>query len=178
MSPFASLKNAKSIRDVFTEKTEKYKAALTLAEDVLRVSAALSPKEREVIATYTSHLNQCTFCYESHFAFACSLGASSSELKEVIAGNHANHRLAKVFAYVRKLTLQPSTLTQADFDHVIASGVSEDELKDAIAVCAAFNFFNRIVTGHFIKPDPDGYERSATMINQFGYDGRRAPGDR
>jgi uncharacterized peroxidase-related enzyme len=173
MSHFKSLKNAKSIRDVFNETPEKYKAALTLAEDVLRNAAALSPQDREVIATYTSHLNQCQFCYESHFAFACSLGALPDEIKKIVAGNHTTHRLQSLFLYVCKLTLTSAALTQGDYDRVIASGLSEDELKDAIAVCAAFNFFNRIVFGHFIKPDPAGYQQSTDTINQFGYDGRR-----
>ena len=173
MSHFTSLKNAKGVRDVFAEKPEKYKAALTLAEDILRSPAALSPLDREIIAAYTSHLNNCLFCFESHFVFACSIGALPDDLQKVISGKHTEHRLTKVYDYVRKLTLAPASLTKDDFDRVILSGVTEDELKDAIAVCAAFNFFNRIVSGHFIGPDADGYAGAADMINRFGYDRRR-----
>ena len=41
-----------------------------LANAVLVGDASLTRAEREMIATYTSHGNECTFCWNSHAAAA------------------------------------------------------------------------------------------------------------
>ena len=74
-------------------------------------------------------------------------------------------RLTKVYNYVRVLTYNPAEISKELFDAVIESGVSEEELKEAIAVCAAFNYFNRIVEGHGIKHDIDGYVEDGRRMN-------------
>ena len=173
MSYFTSLKKAKSIVDVFMEQPKKYMPSLTLAEEVLREPSALSPQDRELIAAFTSHLNGCKFCYGSHRVFAISIGVEETDIDRLILESYTGHRLQPILDYVRKLTLAPSSLTKEDFDAVIASGLSEEELKDAIAVCAAFNYFNRIVEGHFIAENSDTWEASASMITEHGYDRRR-----
>ena len=173
MSYFSSLSEAKGIVDVFKENPQKYMASLTLAEEFLRQPSTLSPKDREIIATFTSHLNGCKYCFGSHKVFSISLGASEDEINKVISENYSDHRLALVFDYVKKLTVSPSSLTKKDFDAVLESGVLEEELKDAVAVCAIFNYFNRIVEGHFISENSETWELAAKMINASGYDKRR-----
>lgn len=173
VSPFTTLKNIKSIIDIFSENPKKYMPSLVLAEEVLREPGALSAAEREIIAAYTSYLNGCSFCYDSHAEFARSLGVSDAELTSIIREEYSLHRLEQVFKYVKKLTLKPNSIQISDFNDVVSSGVSEDELKDAIAVCAAFNYYNRIVEGHFLETNPEGFKQDAEMINKFGYDRRR-----
>jgi uncharacterized peroxidase-related enzyme len=173
---FKSLQNAQGIVDVFQERADKYMTSLTLAEQLLREPSHLSSAERELIATFTSNLNKCNYCADSHTAFAESLGVDSKEIQDVVSQNYEGHRLSYVFDYVKKLTLSPSSLTSEDFNLVISSGVTEEELKDAIAVCAAFNYFNRIVEGHFIETHPEGstgFAEVAKMITKYGYDRRR-----
>ena len=173
---FSSLKNAKSIVDIFDENPKKYMPSLTLAEEVLREPSHLSSAERELIAAFTSRLNKCDYCADSHIAFANEQGVAIEEIENVLRGEYREHRLRFVFDYVRKLTLDPTSLTDGDFRSVLDSGITEDELKDAIAVCAAFNYFNRIVEGHFLPTDPNGvrgFEQVAQMITKYGYDRRR-----
>ena len=173
MSHFSSLKQANSIIDIFMENPKKYMASLTLAEEFLREPSALSSKDREIIASYTSHLNKCKYCFGSHKIFSLSLGATEDEITSIISENYQEHRLAKVLDYVKKLTLLPSSLTEEDFSAVLVSGVSEEELKDAIAVCAAFNYFNRIVEGHFLSENLETWNTASEMITTHGYDRRR-----
>ena len=172
---FTSLKNAQGIVDIFQENPNKYMPSLTLAQQILREPANLSSAERELIAAFTSSLNKCNYCADSHTAFAESLGVDSKELQNVLNQNYKEHRLSAVFDYVKKLTLNPSSLTPTDFNSVIDSGITEEELKDAIAVCAAFNYFNRIVEGHFLPTHPEGakgFAQVAEMITKPGYDRR------
>ena len=159
------------IGTVFRQRPTKYLMLLTHAQEILREPGHLSPADREVIAAYTSSLNGCDYCRGSHTAFAESLGASDADLEVVATGDVDAHRLAPLFAYVRKLTLAPSTISNDDKTAVHAAGFSEDQLKDAIAVCAAFNLFNRIVEGHGIAPHDD-YSADVAMINTHGFDRR------
>ena len=158
---FSSLNETSGIVDIFMSNPKKFGPALALAQEVLREDSALSSKDREIIAAFTSSLNKCRYCTTSHEAFADSLGATEQD----------KERLIPLFAYVEKLTLAPSTLTKDDFNNVIVAGFTEQELTDAITVCAAFNFYNRIVEGHGIQPQND-YSADIEMINNFGYDQR------
>lgn len=172
MTRFQSLKETSGIVDVFMERQDKYKYALTLAQDLLRENSYLSPIDRELIAAYTSFLNSCEYCFLSHKKFAESLGATESDWVIFTFDQEINHRLSSILKYVRTLTLSPSLITNEDKDLVIEAGFTEDELKDAIGVCAIFNFYNRIVEGHGIIPNDETFENSATMINNHGYDRR------
>lgn len=159
------------IGTVFRERPVKYMMLLAHAQEILREPSHLSAADREVIAAYTSKLNGCRYCCGSHSAFAASLGASEADLTMVDSGDIEHHRLAALLAYVKKLTLAPSTVSNADKEAVHTAGFSEDELKDAIAVCAAFNLYNRIVEGHGIAPHDD-YSADVAMINARGFDRR------
>lgn len=174
MTYFESLKDAKGITDVFMERKDKYLPALVLAQEFLREESYLLAKDRELIAAYTSKLNGCKYCCSSHVTFAVSCGITEDEITLVVTNeNVSEHPLGPILAYVRKLTLDPSSLTQEDADAVLNDGFTENELKDAIAVCALFNFYNRIVEGHGIEQGTaEDHKDSADIINEIGYDGR------
>ncbi len=159
------------IGTVFRERPTKYMMLLAHAQEILREPSHLSAADREVIAAYTSKLNGCDYCRGSHTAFAESLGASEADLEMVTSGATDGHRLAALLAYVKKLTQAPASISNNDKLAVHAAGFSEDELKDAIAVCAAFNLYNRIVEGHGIAPHDD-YSADVAMINTRGFDRR------
>ena len=154
---------------VFQERPQKYMMLLALAQEVLREQSHLSPVQREVIAAYTSRLNGCEYCCGSHTAFAESLGATEEDVKVINGGDTDGHPLAALLAYVKKLTMAPYSISEDDKQAVHSAGFSEDELKDAIAVCAAFNLFNRIVEGHGVVPH-NSYDEDVKMINTKGYD--------
>jgi len=163
--------NPLGIVAVFQERQGKYMPLLTVAQELLREDSHLSAAERETIAAYTSKLNGCEYCRTSHIALAESVGASDSDIETVNSGDIDSHPLASILNYVKKLTLTPSSISEEDKQAVYASGFSEDQLKDAIAVCAAFNLFNRIVEGHGVAPK-DNYDDEVAMIKAHGYDRR------
>ena len=157
------------IVSVFQERPQKYMMLLSLAQKLLREESYLSSLHREIIAAYTSKLNGCEYCCGSHTSFAISLGASDEDVLVINGGPIENHLLASLLFYVKKLTLTPNDISENDKQLVHAAGFSEEQLKDAIAVCAAFNFFNRIVEGHGIVPKIN-YDKDAQTINKYGYD--------
>ena len=70
------------------------------------------------------------------------------------------------------MTIAPSSLNSTHVEAVLNAGFSEDQLKEAIVVCAAFNMFNRIVEGHGVEENSNTWMPSVEMINKFGYDQR------
>lgn len=156
---------------VFQDRPNKYMMLLSFAQEILREESYLSSREREIIAAYTSRLNGCEYCCGSHTAFSLSLGATEDDLSMIATGDIENHPLSSILKYVNKLTLNPSSISDKDKQLVHDQGFSEEQLKDAIAVCAAFNLYNRIVEGHGIAPR-DSYEQDVEMINLHGYDRR------
>ncbi|MFM9082975.1 MAG: carboxymuconolactone decarboxylase family protein [Actinomycetota bacterium] len=157
---------------IIRDRAGKYSMLMTFAQEILREDSHLPAADRELIAAFTSTLNGCRYCHCSHAAFAGSLGASADDLETAESGDPTGHRLEPLLAYVKKLTLAPSEIAESDRRAVIAAGFTDDELKDAIAVCAAFNLFNRLVEGHGIAPR-DNYDSDVAMINAHGYDRRR-----
>jgi len=165
-------KNA-SIMHVFMEKSQRYSPALQLAQNILREEGSLPKSDREIIAMHTSSLNGCKFCTGSHKVFAQSLGAEELDLDNILNKNYAGHKLETILNFVTKLTLNPSSIERKDYEDILNAGFSNEDIKDAVAVCAAFNFFNRIVEGHGIVNDNvDEWQSSASMINIYGYDQR------
>jgi hypothetical protein len=75
-----------------------------------------------------------------------------------------------VLRYVKKLTLTPSRMTRADADAVFAAGWDERALGDAVAICALFNFYNRIVEGHGVRGSEAIWSRATKMIRETGYE--------
>src|SRR5271156_4993744 len=71
--PHVSLGNdAFGIRSLFEYRPETAQPLSELAEVLLRGPSALSRGERELIASYVSWLNDCSYCTASHAAFAAA----------------------------------------------------------------------------------------------------------
>lgn len=170
---FSFLNNSSGIVDVFMNRPDKYGAALSMAQEILREDSFLTPVEREIIAAYTSKLNNCLYCFGSHSEFAKSLGADEDTINKILVEeNYSSHYLNTILLYVKKLTLNPSSISSEDMEKVISSGFSEEQLKDAIAVCSIFNFYNRIVEGHGILENKESWKNAVVMVNNHGYDRR------
>ena len=103
-----------------------------------------------LIITYTSGLNQCDFCYNTHKAVSEQLGIDEKvfdQLKTDIDSAQIDEKLKPVLRYVKKLTLTPDRITQADAQEIFAAGWDEDVFLDVIFLCAVVNCMNRFVSG-------------------------------
>ena len=121
-----------------------------LLEDIKSNSSPLDRSMRELIITYTSGLNQCDFCYNTHKAVSEQLGIDEKvfdQLKTDIDSAQVDERLKPVLRYVKKLTLTPDRITQADAKQIFAAGWDEDVFLDVIFLCAVVNCMNRFVSG-------------------------------
>ena len=121
-----------------------------LLEDIKSSCSPLNRSMRELIITYTSGLNQCDFCYNTHKAVSEQLGIDEKvfdQLKADIDSAQVDERLKPVLRYVKKLTLTPDRITQADAQQIFDVGWDENVFLDVIFLCAVVNCMNRFVSG-------------------------------
>lgn len=160
--------------DVFRAYPDTAGPLLDYHEVLLRGPSPLSVAERELIAAYVSGLNSCHYCHGVHAATAAAFDVSEDTMTALLADVETApvaEQVKPLLHHVRKLTLTPSRMTDADAQAVFAAGWSEKALHDAVSVCALFNFMNRLVEGLGIQATPDYFEVSARRLAERGYAG-------
>jgi uncharacterized peroxidase-related enzyme len=143
-------------------------------EALLRGKSPFTIAEREMMAAYVSGINACQYCHGAHTAAAREFGVPTeliAELLKDVDSAGVDPKLVPVLKYIRKLTLTPTRMTQADADAVYAAGWSERALYDAVQICCLYNFMNRFVEGLGLTPIPDQFAMEGRMIKEGSYKG-------
>jgi uncharacterized peroxidase-related enzyme len=156
MSRFPSLPPQPVLGDVFQRFPAGAAALLQYHDAILRGASPLTVGQRELIAAYVSGLNACAYCHGAHQVIAEVHGVDPAVLEGLVddpARSGVEARLLPILVYVRKLTLTPSRMVDADAAAVFDAGWSEESLFHAISVCALFCFMNRIVEGFGVQTD-------------------------
>jgi uncharacterized peroxidase-related enzyme len=170
MTYFPSLNDDAKLEDLFRRFPRGVAPLIALHDQILRdESSELSLAERELIAAFVSGLNACSFCFGAHKLMARAFGVEETLIDDLVADeNTANvdPKMRPLFAFLRKSTLEPAKIVQADTDAVLAAGWSEEALQDANMICALFNFMNRILDGAGIAPKPIFANPSETDLKE------------
>jgi uncharacterized peroxidase-related enzyme len=169
---FPSLPENATTKQIFTAHPEIYSHWVRVSEAILRGPSPLTPAQRELIGAYVSSLNSCQYCYGGHRAAAELFGIAPETIDSLIqdvATAPIDSRLRPIFAFVKKLTLTSTRMTQADADAVFAAGWNEAALHSAIAVCCLFNFMNRLVEVHGIAVDQASFTERGRKHVEMGY---------
>ena len=156
MSRFPSLPEQPVLGDVFRRFPAGATALLQYHDAVLRGPSPLTVGQRELIAAYVSGLNACAYCHGAHQVIAEVHGVDPAILDRLVNDperSGVEQQLLPILAYVRKLTLTPSRMLDADAVAVYDAGWDEEALFHAISVCALFSFMNRIVAGFGVQTD-------------------------
>ena len=66
-------------------------------------------------------------------------------------------RERRLFDYLERLTMAPSTLRAEDAALLTSAGWTDAEVFDAVTVCALFAFFNRWIDGTGVEDTPPGF---------------------
>ncbi len=172
MAKFPSLPDRAKVMDVVARFPDRGPMLLQMADNFLRGPSELSVAERETIFAYGSAINDCTYCHTSHKYTAAEFGVDEALWGAILADLDTapiDDRLRAILAYVRKLTLAPATMTEADVHAVFAAGVSEEALFDAICVCAFNNLMNRVVDATGLVGTDDEHRESGRRLSTIGY---------
>jgi uncharacterized peroxidase-related enzyme len=146
-----------------------------LANVLLVQPNSLSRGDRELIAAYVSGLNQCSFCLDSHSAFAAAQLPGGQELVADVRRDPESAPISgKMKALLRiaaAVQLDGRRVTTALVEQARAVGATDAEIHDAVLIAAAFCMFNRYVDGlgTMAGPDGSGYAAMAQHIVAAGY---------
>lgn len=173
MPYFKSFAEDSGPAEVFAAYPEIYGHWTKMGQALMNGPSPLTPGEREMIQAYVAGLNDCKFSYLGHCAAAEEWGIESGLIDKLVADLSTapiDDKFKPLLAFVRKLTLTPSAMSQADADAVFAAGWDEKALHDAIAVTARMNFMNRLVEGFgFVQTDPARARENAARRRKHGY---------
>ena len=158
---------------VFTTYPELYGPWSEMSQALMNGASPLSPGERELIFAFAAGTADCAFVYTAHAAVAYAWGIEEGLIDQLLDDLDAapvEPRLKPLLAFVRKLTLTPGDMTQADADAVFDAGWDEKALHDAIAITARMCFMQRLVEGHgFIPMSKETARKHAAKRVELGY---------
>ena len=143
---------------------------MALYKNVLHNSNNKLPKwYLEAIGVYVSHLNQCDYCFNHHFAgFARLLNNEnqSNNFRECVLNNNLKNYFDAKFMegclYAYKLTLTFNEITESDIINLRKVGFSDGEILEINQVISYFNYVNRCLNGLGVTTENDvvGYYES------------------
>jgi len=155
----------------FDPEAAHHLAALSHA--LMHKPSPISAGLRELIAAYTSSLNKCEFCMKAHAAVASQILGDEPLVWSAIHDLEASALPEKekaLLRFVRKVTLDPSSITAADTQHLNQAGWDDGAIFYAISASALFNFYNRWISASGVHPVSDeAFKRLASRMAAKGY---------
>lgn len=173
--PHISLnKDLYGITSLLDYRTEAAAPICELTQVLLRGASTLSESERELIATYVSYLNDCSFCSQAHAAAACMLpGGDAKQITAMRANEEieVSDKMKSLLSIAAKVAAGGRNVLQQDIDAAKANGATDIEIHDTVLIAALFCFYNSYVDGlaTATPPDPSFYQALATRITGRGY---------
>jgi uncharacterized peroxidase-related enzyme len=161
--PVPDIFKAMSLRPELMEK------ALDLSEMGHFSDGYLDRRTKERIATLVSSLNGSHYCLGSHAGGLKDLGARSAEVAALARGDVAGAALPAreraLLEFVRRLTLQPGEIADADVARLRAQGWRDEQIFEAAFDASLFAFFNRLATTYGLDYPPDGWNPATARLS-------------
>jgi uncharacterized peroxidase-related enzyme len=159
---------------LFAFRPEMTQHLARFTQEVMREPSPLSPGLRELIAAYTSYVNQCEFCTKAHVAVAAELLGGENLVWAALRNLDASPLKDEEKALLRfagKVTTDLPSVTEADIKGLRASGWNDESIYYTITACALFNFYNRWITASGVHAVSDeGHRLHGKVLAQKGYD--------
>ena len=147
-------------------------AAKQFTHEAMRGPSDWSIGDRELMAAYVSKVNESAFCIGAHTATAGQAYNDGPKVASVLADLESAAIEEPLRATLRMLgTLTAEgTLSAEDMREVLSTGVSPQQIKDALAVCTAFNTTSRLAdTFGFELLTPEAFDAGAKYLLKRGY---------
>ncbi len=116
----------------------------------------------EIVASYTSVLNDCTYSLTHHFMNVRNLIRDQNRADRIFlalkAGRPEDEFAGKELALLRyagKLTTDVGKMIKSDFEALKIAGADDGEILEVNQVCAYFNYSNRLLNGLGATTDGD-----------------------
>ncbi|NNF56786.1 MAG: carboxymuconolactone decarboxylase [Rhodothermaceae bacterium] len=151
-----------------------------LAEAVLRGPSSLTRVERELIATYVSCGNDCTFCTNLHAEVARHLmGEDRDRLADVLLAVQQRSlesveidaKLRALLTIAEKVRENGHLVAEDDIAQAREAGADDQAIHDTVLIAALFSMINRYVDGlAAVTPtDPAVYAQAGAALANGGF---------
>ncbi len=165
------------VRSLFMYSPATAKPPNDLVQTLLHdpATSTLTPGERELIATYTSSLNECTYCANTHGAIAKYQLGGDGNVVEAVRANPATApitpKLKALLNLAAKVQVSGKNVTPTDIQQAREQGATDKEIHDAVLIAATFCLFNRYVDGlaTWAPEDPPVYDAIGKQRASEGY---------
>jgi uncharacterized peroxidase-related enzyme len=146
--------------------------AKEFTHEAMRGPSDWSVGDRELMAAYVSQVNESAFCIGAHTATARQAYQDEAKVAAALADLESapiEEPLRATLRMLGKLTAE-GKLSAEDMRDVLSAGVSRQQVKDALAVCAAFNTTGRLADAFgFEVLSREGFEAGAKYLLKRGY---------
>ena len=159
----------------FAFRPETAKSMRELAHILLHGPNALSPAERELIATYVSSQNDCFFCQTSHGAAAAAhLGKQADTVNQVkhnFLQADISPKLKALLVIAGQVQKGGKHVSPESVQNAKQLGATDIEIHDTVLIAAAFCMYNRYVDGlaTWQPSDPAMYASMGEHLATHGY---------
>lgn len=142
---------------------------------LLRSDEGLPMADRELIATYVSHLNDCFYCQHSHGAIAACYLNGNNGLIEDIKRDYQQadipEKLKVLLSIAGSVQKGGKYVTPEQIETAKSLGATDKDIHDTVLIAAAFCMFNRYVDGLAANTPSDlsTYPARAQQIVANGY---------
>ena len=156
-------------------RPETAKPLNELAQILLRGESTLSEGERELIAAYVSHHNECYFCNSSHSAVAKVLLGERANIVDAVKTSleaaPISEKLRALLRIAGKVQMDGREVTEDDIANARSHGATDREIHDSVLIAAAFCMYNRYVDGLGIwtPRESEVYEGIGQRLAKDGY---------
>ena len=143
-----------------------------LTHEVMRGPSSWSIGDRELMAAFIARSNECEWCTRAHTAVATKayghevdIAAISADLEHVPIPEALRATLRLLRELVRE-----KMLTTADVRAAVASGVTIEQIRDALGVCFAFSITTRLANAFgFTLASQEAFDSGARYLIMRGY---------
>ena len=81
-----------------------------------------------------------------------------------------DEKMRLTLGLLEKVTLSPVEVSSTDVQPLLAAGISEQAIEDALIICAGFNIISRIADALDVAiPSPEGFARTGEALLDHGY---------
>jgi uncharacterized peroxidase-related enzyme len=163
------------IRGPLSLRPDVAKPLSALMEVLMRNENALSRGERELIATYVSHLNNCFYCEQAHggvtqYYLQCSTDFIH-QIKSDLNNADVSEKMKSLLRIAASVVKGGKQVTTQQVAAAKALGASDLEIHDVVLIAAAFCMFNRYTDGlnTWAPSDLEFYTARAEQVANEGY---------
>jgi len=143
-----------------------------VTQAAMRGPSTWSVADRELMAAYVSKVNQTAFCILAHSATASIAYGDDGRVSATLANVETapiDEPLRATLRLLGKLTREGS-VDADDIRAALAAGATHQQLKDALAVCFAFNATDRLADAFgFAVDDREAITAGAKYLLSRGY---------